>query len=126
MTDCTDSRLPVWCEGDEWCAVFATTSIIGRKWHLAIMNRLVKNGDMGFSELKRAVGAGISAKMLSSSLDDLEEKGLVDREVVQDKPVRVQYRATERGMSLTPVIDEIVKWGKEHLKPATSEDSSIV
>jgi DNA-binding HxlR family transcriptional regulator len=68
---------------------------------------------MGFSALKDRVD-DISSKMLSESLDDLEAAGLVDRRLLSDKPVRVEYELTEDGRSLEPLITEMVNWGAEH------------
>ena len=115
-----DHRLEVWCAGEEWCPVTTTMSLIGKKWHPVIIHRLLQHDALGFNELKREVD-GISSKVLSDSLDDLEENGFVDRTVVSDKPVRVEYSLTELGRSLEPVIMAMRDWGSEHLKPpATS------
>jgi len=54
--------------------------------------------------------------MLSDSLSTLEARGLVDRDVVSEKPVRVRYGLTERGRELEAVLDPMVRWGREHLR----------
>ncbi|WP_435196201.1 winged helix-turn-helix transcriptional regulator [Natronomonas sp. EA1] len=105
--------LEVWCAGEEWCPITATATILGKKWHPVIIHRLLQ-GPHGFNELKRAVD-GISSKVLSDSLENLEEKGLVERSVVSEKPFRVEYTLTERGTSLETVISEMRVWGEEHL-----------
>ena len=87
--------------------------IIGRKWQPIIVYHLLEDGPMGFSALKDRVD-DISSKMLSESLDDLEAAGLVDRRLLSDKPVRVEYELTEDGHSLEPLITEMVNWGAEH------------
>jgi DNA-binding HxlR family transcriptional regulator len=87
--------------------------IIGRKWQPIIVYHLLEDGPMGFSALKDRVD-DISSKMLSESLDDLEAAGLVDRRLLSDKPVRVEYELTEDGRSLEPLITEMVNWGAEH------------
>ncbi|ELZ21112.1 transcriptional regulator, HxlR family protein [Halosimplex carlsbadense 2-9-1] len=91
----------------------AVQDTLGRKWHLRIVYRLLENGPMGFSALKSAI-VGVSSKMLSESLTRLEDDGLVDREVVSDQPVRVQYSLTERGRGLEPVVSALIEWGAEH------------
>jgi DNA-binding HxlR family transcriptional regulator len=68
---------------------------------------------MGFSTLKGRID-GISSKMLSETLTDLEEAGLVDRTQLTDQPVRVEYTLTDRGRSLESVITEMVKWGSQY------------
>lgn len=107
--------LAVWCEGEEWCSITCTADLIGKKWHPVIIHRLLKKDSIGFNELKRNID-GISSKVLSDSLEDLEESGLVERQVVSEKPVRVKYCLTEVGKSLKPVIEQMDKWGEEYLE----------
>jgi DNA-binding HxlR family transcriptional regulator len=114
-------KLAVWCAGEEWCPVTTTSSLIGKKWHPVIVHRLLNSGESGFNDLKADVD-GISSKVLSESLGDLEEKGLVDREVLSEKPVRVRYSLTELGRSLEPVITAMRDWGLEHLTEPESDD----
>ncbi|WP_435097505.1 winged helix-turn-helix transcriptional regulator [Halarchaeum sp. P4] len=110
-------RLQTRCPGSEWCPITATASLIGKKWHPVIIHRLLINGPSGFNELQDQVD-GISSKVLSESLDDLEEKGLLDRTVIEEKPVRVNYSLTETGESLETVVMALAEWGDEHLEPA--------
>ncbi|APW99482.1 transcriptional regulator [Halobiforma lacisalsi AJ5] len=123
MTEPTDD-LQVWCAGEDWCPVTSTATLIGKKWHPVIVQRLLANGPLGFNALQDEVG-GISSKVLSEVLDDLEEKRLVDREIVNEKPVRVEYSLTDLGKSLEPVIEAMTEWGKEHLSEASDRDGSI-
>jgi DNA-binding HxlR family transcriptional regulator len=60
--------------------------------------------------------------VLSDSLEDLEEEGIVDREIVSEKPIRVEYSLTEFGASLESVIAAMRDWGQEHLEPATEAE----
>ncbi|PSP55099.1 transcriptional regulator [Halobacteriales archaeon QS_1_67_19] len=119
-----DECLAVWCAGDDWCAVTCAVEVVGNKWHPVIVHRLLNDGPLRFNELSEEIG-GITNKVLSDSLDDLETKGIVDREVVNDKPVRVAYSLTERGRSLEPVIDALEEWGQTHLRPADTSDGSV-
>jgi DNA-binding HxlR family transcriptional regulator len=113
MSD-SEARIPVECAGEDWCAVTTTAALIGKKWHPVIVHRLLENGPSGFNELKEDVD-GISSKVLSDSLENLSEKRLVERDVISEKPVRVQYSLTEHGRSLRPVIEAMREWGSEHL-----------
>jgi len=122
MTD--DDAIPVWCSGEEWCPVTGTATLIGRKWHPVIADRLLREGPCGFSELQKHID-GISNKVLSDALKDLEEKKLVTREVVSDKPFRVEYDLTQRGQDLERVIDAMAEWGEDHLDPAADEDAGV-
>lgn len=116
--------LAVWCAGDDWCAITCTMDVIGNKWHPVIVHRLLVDGPLRFNELADAVGA-ITNKVLSNSLTDLQEKDLVERTVVDDQPVEVEYALTERGESLEPVIEALQSWGSTHLRPAASEADAV-
>lgn len=94
-------------------ALHGMQEIVGRKWHPVVLYYLLTDGPLSFSTLKNRVD-GISSKMLSTSLSDLEDSGLVTRDVVSEKPVRVEYTLTERGESLESLITEMVHWGNEH------------
>jgi DNA-binding HxlR family transcriptional regulator len=117
--------IEIWCAGEDWCAVTGTACLIGKKWHPVIVDRLLTQGPLGFNALKDAVD-GISSKVLSDSLDDLEEAGIVTRSVVSEKPFRVEYALTERGEELGPVIEAMRDWGQDHLLPADSKEQSRV
>jgi DNA-binding HxlR family transcriptional regulator len=105
-----DAQRPVYDVQDIFLSM---QEIVGRKWHPILLYHLLDEGPLGFSALKDRVG-GISSKMLSESLSDLEEAGLVSRELLSDQPLRVEYSVTDRGASLEPLIAEMVAWGYEH------------
>jgi DNA-binding HxlR family transcriptional regulator len=117
-------QLEVWCAGEDWCPVTTTATLIGKKWHPVIIHRLLENGPCGFNELQEEVD-GISSKVLSESLEDLGEKRLVERNVVSEKPFRVQYSLSYHGRSLEPVIYAMRDWGLEHLAEPVEESSSL-
>jgi len=120
MSDDPTAQLEVWCAGEEWCPVTSTATLIGRKWHPVIVHRLLEAQPLGFNALQTEVD-GISSKVLSDTLDDLEEKGIVDREIVSEKPVRVEYSLTAFGESLDDVIYAMAEWGMEHLTAPETE-----
>jgi DNA-binding HxlR family transcriptional regulator len=91
------------------------SAIVGHKWHPVIVHQLLTEGTLGFSGLKSRID-GISSKMLSESLTALEERGLIERAVVEEKPVRVQYSLTECGRALEAVLDPMVEWGRLNLE----------
>ncbi len=105
-------QMPEWCETEEWCPVTVTSELLGRKWHPVIIHRLMER-PMGFNELQREVHQ-ISDKVLSDSLDDLRERDIVEKEVINEKPKKVLYSLTRRGKSLEPVIVAMRDWGKEN------------
>lgn len=128
MSEATDipeeECLAVWCAGTDWCAVTCTMEVIGNKWHPVIVHRLLDHGPLRFNELSEEVGA-ITNKVLSNSLKDLQEKELVERTIVSDQPVEVEYALTERGESLEEVIESLESWGKTHLRPADTQEESV-
>ena len=116
-------RLEVWCAGEEWCPVTTTASLIGKKWHPVIVHRLLEHGPSGFNELQENVD-GISSKVLSDSLEDLEDNQLVEREIISEKPFRVHYSLTEYGESLQPVIYAMRDWGMQYLTGPEDESAA--
>lgn len=90
------------------------TEIIGKKWHPIVISTLLAEDGRGFTDLRDTLD-GISDKVLSDCLDDLQSVGLVSREVIDDKPVRVEYSLTAAGADLEPVIVDLREWSREHL-----------
>jgi hypothetical protein len=87
--------------------------VIGGKWTLRIMIALL-SGHTRFNEMQRTI-KGISARVLSSELKDLEINGLVKRVVFPDqKPVIVEYMLTEYSKSLNDIIFSLADWGLKH------------
>lgn len=94
--------------------------VIGGKWKLKIIIALREHGSMRFNELQRTV-EGISARVLSSELKDLEMNGFLKREVDTGMPVVVQYELTGYSDSLNEVLHSLVKWGTRHRDKIRSE-----
>lgn len=105
-------QMPDWCETEDWCPITVTSELLGRKWHPVIVHRLLQK-PMGFNELQREVHS-ISDKVLSDSLQDLQDREIVSKEVVSRKPKKVKYSLTEEGKSLEPVITAMKDWGREN------------
>ncbi|MFB6116670.1 MAG: winged helix-turn-helix transcriptional regulator [Candidatus Nanosalina sp.] len=118
-------KVPVKCAGEDWCPLTATAGILSKKWHPVIIHRLLESGAMGFNDLKDEVG-GISSKVLSESLEDLEDKSIVNREVISEKPFRVKYALTEIGEELEPTVKEMISWGRENLREVKEDEKSAV
>lgn len=94
--------------------------VLGHKWHPVILAQLLDREPLAFSELAAGTD-GVSNKMLSDSLSTLEDEELVDREVVNEKPVRVRYGLTDRGRDLEAVLGPMLRWGHEHLGEGAAE-----
>lgn len=94
------------------CPVETTLSLIGNKWKVLILRDLLP-GTKRFGELKRSIG-GVSQKVLTAQLRDMEENGLVNRKVYAEVPPKVEYSLTELGYSLKPILDALQNWGQEY------------
>jgi DNA-binding HxlR family transcriptional regulator len=94
------------------CAVEATLDLIDGKWKGVILFHL-QGGSQRFGELRKRM-PGITQRMLTKQLRALEEDDLVVRKVYAEVPPRVEYRLSELGESLRPVIDTLRAWGESH------------
>ncbi len=97
------------------CQVNAALEAIVGKWKTSILLNLLFNGTMRFSELKAAI-PGITQKMLTSSLRELEMQDLIQRVVYPQVPPKVEYSLTEHGLTLVPILKQLHDWGSQHIK----------
>jgi DNA-binding HxlR family transcriptional regulator len=88
--------------------------LIGRRWSGAIISVML-GGPQCFNELLSAV-PGLSDRLLTERLRELETEGLVRRTVIAGPPVRVSYELTEAGESLKPVIENLGRWAERWVK----------
>ena len=93
-------------------AVADALYVIGGKWKLRIIVAL-KDGNKRFNEMQRLI-EGISAKVLSSELKDLELNGFIRRNVFTGTPVVVEYELTEYADTLGDVLQALSEWGARH------------
>lgn len=96
------------------CPVETTLTLISDKWKVLIIRDLLP-GTKRFGELKRSVG-GVSQKVLTAQLRQMEDNGLLVRTVYPEVPPRVEYSLTELGRSLKPVLDAMGSWGEQYKK----------
>lgn len=99
-------------------AIQDTLDVVGGKWKLVLIS-ILRNGKRRFKELSRE--AGISPRILSKELKELEMNGLVSRKVCDTRPVTVEYSLTSYSATLSEVIDAMHKWGMRHRKKLRSE-----
>lgn len=92
-------------------AIRDTLDVVGGKWKLVLIS-VLRSGKKGFNELSRE--AGISPRILSKELQELEMNGLVNRKVCDTKPVTVQYELTSYSGTLNDVLSAMEKWGYQH------------
>jgi DNA-binding HxlR family transcriptional regulator len=98
------------------CPVEATLDVIGGKWKVVILFWL-KDRTLRFGELRRKI-PGVSERMLTQQLRELEEHGIVHREVYPEVPPKVEYSLTDYGRTLRPITDLMCEWGKKHMRRA--------
>lgn len=94
------------------CPVEITMGLIGEKWKVLIIRDLL-TGTKRFGELKKSLN-GITQKVLTNNLREMEASGLVNRKVYAEVPPRVEYSLTETGWSLKPILDSMVVWGNSY------------
>jgi DNA-binding HxlR family transcriptional regulator len=96
------------------CPVTHCLNLIGGKWKIVIIYGISKKVNR-FSMLQRAIPT-ISKQMLVNQLRELEEDKIIERTIYPEIPPRVEYKVTEYGMSLMPVIGVMQDWGLQDLK----------
>jgi len=94
------------------CGVEALLDVIGGKWKTLIVFHLI-DGTRRFGELRRLL-PGVTQRMLTLHLRELEADGIVHREVYREVPPRVEYALTDFGATLTPVLLVMRQWGEEY------------
>jgi DNA-binding HxlR family transcriptional regulator len=99
-------------------AIQDTLDIVGGKWKLVLIS-ILRNGKRRFRELSR--DAGISPRILSKELQELEINGLVSRTVCNTKPITVEYALTEYSETLSEVVIAMHEWGMQHRKKITGQ-----
>lgn len=94
------------------CPVEMTLMLIKDKWTILIIRDLL-TGTKRFGELKKSV-TGITQKVLTTHLRNMEASGLIERKVYAEVPPKVEYTLTEVGLSLKKIINEMYEWGTEY------------
>lgn len=97
-----------------FCPYFhRAVELIGRRWTGAIL-RAMLGGVVRFSDLTHSI-PGLSDRMLSERLKELEAEGIVVRSVIPETPVRIEYRLTEKGRALGAVVEAVGDWAHDWL-----------
>lgn len=93
--------------------VNVTLKVVGGKWKTLILWLLNKNVTLRFNQLMKEM-PGVTQKMLTQQLRELEDDGLVLRKVYPVVPPKVEYSLTEYGKTLNPILKEMAEWGVNH------------
>lgn len=94
--------------------VEATLEVIGGKWKVVILCHLIKDKKRT-CELKRLM-PGITQKMLTQQLRELEEDGVIQRKIYNQVPPKVEYSLTDYGRTLDSILDSLCYWGESHIE----------
>ncbi len=99
------------------CAVDAAMSVIEGRWKTVIICILARNGEpMRFNQLINKI-EGISPRIFTLQLRELESDGIITRNVVSTSPKYVEYSLSEKGLSLIPILQMLSEWGLKHMFP---------
>lgn len=96
------------------CPIRYFLDVAGGKWKTSILCILATGKPQRYSLIRRKLG-NITNTMLAQSLQQLEDEGMVDRMQYNEIPPRVEYRLTEKGMSMVPVLIKMAKWGNDNM-----------
>jgi DNA-binding HxlR family transcriptional regulator len=100
--------------GPYFCGIDAAMDVVGGKWKSLILWDLDTHGVRRFGELRRGL-PGVSEKMLIQQLRELEEDGIVHREIYPEVPPRVEYSLTGHGKSLNAALAPLGAWGRDRI-----------
>ena len=106
--------------GPYFCGIDAAMDVVSGKWKVLILWELAEHGVRRFAQLRRGL-PGVSEKMLVQQLRELEEDGLVHREVFAEVPPRVEYSLTGEGRSLNQALAPLGAWGTERIRRIGAE-----
>ena len=104
----------------EIMAVHDAMDVLSGKWKISIISSVCYYNERRFSDILNDV-TGISNKMLSQELKELETNKLIKRTVLDTQPVTVKYNLTEYGRTLQTIIENLADWGMEHRKVITGK-----
>jgi DNA-binding HxlR family transcriptional regulator len=96
------------------CSIASALEIVGERWSLLIV-RDVFLGVRRFDDIQRDLG--IARNVLQARLERLVEEGVLEKRLYEERPPRHEYRLTERGIDLWPVLVALMKWGDRHVYP---------
>jgi len=108
---------------DQNCSIARALEVVGERWTLLIL-REVMLGHRRFEEIRR--NTGVASNILSDRLETLVEHGVLKRRRYSEKPEAHEYRATEKGRKLQPVLTMLMQWGDRHMAPEAGPPRVLV
>ncbi|MFP7223897.1 winged helix-turn-helix transcriptional regulator [Priestia filamentosa] len=109
-------------EQEEVCSLTLTQNVIAGRWKIIIL-WYISRRTRRFNELQRLL-PGISKGILTRQLRELEEDGLVHREVYKEVPPKVEYSLTQQGESFIPILDIMREWGGKYMEEKKKEQNT--
>jgi DNA-binding HxlR family transcriptional regulator len=100
-------------DGKLKCSIEYTLQKIGGKWKTVVLWHLAVDGTLRYNEL-RSLLPGVTHKVLSQQLKELEEEGFINRKSYNTVPPKVEYTLTAFGATLLPILKQMHEWGTEH------------
>lgn len=96
------------------CSIARTLELVGERWTILVL-RDAFLGLRRFDQFQHSLG--IARNVLTARLDRLVSEGILEKVPYQERPLRHEYRLTEKGLDLWPVITELLRWGDRHAAP---------
>jgi DNA-binding HxlR family transcriptional regulator len=96
------------------CSIARTLEIVGERWSILVL-RDVFLGIRRFDALQRDLG--VARNVLATRLERLVDEGILEKAPYQERPPRHEYRLTEKGLDLWPIVVELLRWGDRHAAP---------
>jgi DNA-binding HxlR family transcriptional regulator len=107
------------------CPIEEAINLIGHKWKVLIIRNLLNTNHQRFGCLQKGI-SGISQKMLTQQLRQMELDGLISRKVFAEVPPKVEYSLTDLGRSLQPILESISIWGKGYLEIKGTDSKDFI
>ncbi|WP_372524262.1 winged helix-turn-helix transcriptional regulator [Piscinibacter sp.] len=100
--------------GIDDCPVARTLDLIGERWTVLLLRDLLRHGPRRFQDFQASL-PGVAPNTLSARLKAMEDNGLVQRQLYNERPPRLEYVLTDKGRSLGPIVRTMRDWGSKHL-----------
>ena len=96
------------------CPVAVTLDLIGERWTILLLRDMLLHGPRRFQDFQASL-PGVAPNILSSRLKAMEERGVLRRQLYNERPPRLEYLLTDKGRSLGPIVKAMRDWGTKHL-----------
>lgn len=100
--------------GIDDCPVAGTLDLIGERWTVLLLRDLLQQGPRRFQDFQASL-PGVAPNTLSARLKAMEDNGLIQRQLYNERPPRLEYVLTDKGRSLGPIVKAMRDWGNKHL-----------